>query len=201
MINLENLGVYLPQGYLFEGITLQINRKDRIGLVGKNGAGKSTLMRLIAGENAPSEGKVHRPKDCSIGFLTQDIEINTALSVFDYVYTSNQNLVRIQKRIEEVNDQLVQRTDYESEAYLDLLNELNTLNHDFSLIEGYQWSEKVVSTLKGLGFNDLELESSLNTFSGGWKMRAELAKLLVNNPDALLLDEPTITWILFLSLG
>jgi ATP-binding cassette, subfamily F, member 3 len=191
MINLENLGVYLPQGYLFEGITLQINRKDRIGLVGKNGAGKSTLMRLIAGENAPSEGKVHRPKDCSIGFLTQDIEINTALSVFDYVYTSNQNLVKIQKRIEEVNDQLVQRSDYESEAYLDLLNELNTLNHDFSLIEGYQWSEKVVSTLKGLGFNDLELESSLNTFSGGWKMRAELAKLLVNNPDALLLDEPT----------
>lgn len=191
MINLENLGVHLPQGYLFEGISLQINRKDRIGLVGKNGAGKSTLLRLIAGVNAPSEGRVHLPKDCSIGFLTQDIEIKTANTVFDYVYTSNRNLITIQQRIEEINNQLESRTDYESEAYLKLLDELTALNHEFAVIEGYQWSEKVVSTLKGLGFSDNELKRPLDTFSGGWKMRAELAKLLVNDPDVLLLDEPT----------
>jgi ATP-binding cassette subfamily F protein 3 len=191
MINLERIGVHLPQGYLFNEISLQINRGDKIGLVGKNGAGKSTMLRLIAGANPPSEGKVHKPKDCQIGFLTQDIRIDTTLSVFEYLNQSNETLTRLKTRIDEINEELVSRTDYESESYLGLLDELSEVNDEFTLREGFLWEEKITSTLKGLGFSDEELGRSLSTFSGGWKMRAELAKILVNDPDALLLDEPT----------
>lgn len=191
MINLEKLGVHLPQGYLFNDISLQINKGDKIGLVGKNGAGKSTMLRLIAGTNAPSEGKVHKPKDCHVGFLTQDIKIDTQQSVFEYLNSSNIELTALKNRIEKINQQLVDRTDYESQEYLSLLDELNEVNHAFGLKEGFQWEEKITQTLKGLGFQDDELHKSLQTFSGGWKMRAELAKILVNEPDVILLDEPT----------
>lgn len=191
MINLEQLGVHLPQGYLFENISLQINKGDKIGLVGKNGAGKSTLMRLIAGWDTPTDGKIHKPKDCTIGFLTQDIKIDTKQTVFEYLDTSNEVLTYLRNEIEHVNKELVSREDYESESYLDLLNQLGDLNHKYNLHEGYLWEEKIVSTLKGLGFQDEEIHQSLSIFSGGWKMRAELAKILVNQPDIILLDEPT----------
>lgn len=191
MINLEQLGVHLPQGYLFENISLQINKGDKIGLVGKNGAGKSTLMRLIAGWDSPTEGKVHKPKDCTIGFLTQDIKIDTNYTVFEYLDNSNVILTTLKTEINYINEELVKRTDYESEGYLGLLDHLSDLNHKFNLHEGYLWEEKIVNTLKGLGFLDDEIHKSLKTFSGGWKMRAELAKILVNQPDIILLDEPT----------
>ena len=191
MINLEQLGVHLPQGYLFHNVNLQINKGDKIGLVGKNGAGKSTLLRLLAGWDTPTDGKIHKPKDCSIGFLTQDIKIDTNQSVFDYLNESNEVLKRLRSELERVNNELVNRQDYESESYLGLLNKLNELNHEFALHEGFQWEERIVSTLKGLGFEDEEMKRSLSTFSGGWKMRAELAKILVNRPDIILLDEPT----------
>lgn len=191
MINLEQLGVHLPQGYLFQNLSLQINKGDKIGLVGKNGAGKSTLLRLIAGWDTPTDGKIHKPKDCSIGFLTQDIKIDTTQSVFDYLNTSNELLTGLRSKLDHVNHELVKREDYESENYLNLLNQLNELNHEFNLHEGFLWEEKIVSTLKGLGFLDDEIHRSLTTFSGGWKMRAELAKILVNEPDIILLDEPT----------
>ena len=122
MINLEQLGVHLPQGYLFENVGLQINKGDKIGLVGKNGAGKSTLMRLIAGWDTPTDGKVHKPKDCTIGFLTQDIKFDTTQSVFEYLDTSNVVLTAIRKDIEHVNEELVKRVDYESKDYLKLLD-------------------------------------------------------------------------------
>ncbi len=191
MINLEQLGVHLPQGYLFENVGLQINKGDKIGLVGKNGAGKSTLMRLIAGWDTPTDGKVHKPKDCTIGFLTQDIKFDTTQSVFEYLNNSNILLTNIKRDIEHINQELTKRNDYESENYLKLLDQLSDLNHNFNLHEGFLWEEKIVSTLKGLGFNDDEIHRSLMTFSGGWKMRAELAKILVNQPDIILLDEPT----------
>ncbi len=191
MINLEKIGVHLPQGYLFNDISLQINKGDKIGLVGKNGAGKSTLLKLLAGVDKASEGKIHKPNDCSIGYLTQDIVIDTTQSVFEYLKTSNALLTRLNNRIDKINHDLVERTDYESDGYLGLLDELNDLNLEFSINDGFQWEEKITTTLKGLGFQDAELEQSLNTFSGGWKMRAELAKILVNNPDVILLDEPT----------
>jgi len=171
MINLEQLGVHLPQGFLFQNVNLQINKGDKIGLVGKNGAGKSTLMRLLSGWDSPTDGKIHKPKDCTIGFLTQDIKIDTEQSVFDYLNDSNEVLTNLRTTIEQINSELVSRQDYESESYLSL--------------------ERIVNTLKGLGFGDGELRRSLSTFSGGWKMRAELAKILVNRPDIILLDEPT----------
>ncbi len=191
MINLEDIGMHLPQGFLFRNIGLQINKGDKVGLVGKNGAGKSTMLRMIAGSAQPSEGKIHKPKDCTIGFLTQDIKIDTDQSVFEYLNTSNLILTKINTRIDEINQELVTREDYESDSYLGLLDELNDLNLEFNVHEGFLWEEKITNTLRGLGFSEEELGQPLNTFSGGWKMRAELAKILVNNPDVVLLDEPT----------
>ena len=191
MIQLDRVSVHLPQGYLFKDISVQINNNDKIGLVGKNGAGKSTMLKLIAEHNKPTEGAIHKPKDSTIGFLTQDIVLDTSQSVFDYLVHSNKQLKTIKDRIDEINAALVTREDYESESYLALLDELNDLNHEFSVNEGFQWEEKVVATLIGLGFKETELERSLSTFSGGWKMRAELARILVNQPDVILLDEPT----------
>lgn len=191
MINLEQLGVYLPQGFLFKDITLQINKGDKIGLAGKNGAGKSTLMRLLADWDKPSEGKIHRPKDSTIGFLTQDIKIDTTKSVFDYLNFSNELLNSLRSRLDQINHDLVERTDYEAESYLALLDELNEVNILFNLHEGFQWEEKIASTLEGLGFAQTDFDKPLASFSGGWKMRAELARILVNQPDIILLDEPT----------
>jgi len=191
MINLEHLGVFLPQGFLFKDINLQINTGDKIGLVGKNGAGKSTLLKLIAGWETPSEGKVHRGKDTTIGFLTQDIKIDTTKSVFDYLKYSNETLNKLRAQIDDINHQLTTRTDYENDSYLSLLDDLTLANEQFQLFEGYQWEEKITSALLGLGFKEGEFGRSLNEFSGGWKMRAELAKILVNNPTVILLDEPT----------
>lgn len=191
MINLEGLGYHLPQGYLFSEINLQINTGDKIGLVGKNGAGKSTLLKLLSGREKPTEGKIHSSKDTTIGFLTQDIVIDTNQSLFDYLNYSNEELNKLRDQIDDINHQLTTRTDYESDSYLQLLDDLNFANEQFQLFEGYQWEEKIASTLNGLGFNDGVFEKPLNKFSGGWKMRAELAKILVNNPSVILLDEPT----------
>src|SRR5690554_6238721 len=191
MINIENLGFHLPQGYLFKDVSLQINAGDKIGLVGKNGAGKSTLLRLLSGRETPTEGGIHKTKDLTIGYLTQDIQIDTSQSVFEYLNRSNPTLNKLNDQIEDINHQLTTRTDYHSESYLQLLDDLNFANEQFGLFEGYQWEEKIATTLEGLGFQESVFTKPLNEFSGGWKMRAELAKILINNPSVILLDEPT----------
>jgi ATP-binding cassette, subfamily F, member 3 len=191
MISFQQLGVFLPQGHLFKDVSLQINALDRIGLVGKNGSGKSTLLKLIAGWNKPSEGAIHLPKDLKIGFLTQDIDIDSNNSVFDYLKFSNVELNEIRSQIDRVNAELTSRTDFESNTYLELLDKLTMLNERFKILDGWQWEEQISSALKGLGFDESEFTKPLNAFSGGWKMRAELAKILVNKPGVLLLDEPT----------
>lgn len=191
MLVLEKLGVHFPQGYLFEDCSAQVNQGDRIGLVGKNGAGKSTLLRLIAQTEKATDGQIHRQRGLEVGFLTQDIVIDTTQSVFDYLFFSNEQLNHLRKHIEEINQQLTTREDYESESYLELLNDLNATNDLFNIHDGFQWEEKIASVLDGLGFHKEDFEKPLNSFSGGWKMRAELAKILVNRPNLLLLDEPT----------
>lgn len=191
MINLQQLGVFLPQGYLFKNVSLQINTNDRIGLVGKNGAGKSTMMRLLAGWSKPSEGAIHKPKDLTVGFLTQDIEINSEQSVFNFLKFSNLTLNAINEKLDHINHELVVREDYESDSYLSLLDDLALANDQLKLEDGYQWEEKIMAALTGLGFSLEDMDKPLNKFSGGWKMRGELARILVNNPDVLLLDEPT----------
>lgn len=202
MITIQQVSVFLPQGFLFKDVSLQIKSRDRIGLVGKNGAGKSTLLRILSGIDKPSDGQIHMPKNISLGMLTQDIEVNSELSVFEYVKQSNSEITSLHRNIASINQELETRSDYETASYLKLLDDLNDLNDRFSLIGGYQWEEKVTGALTGLGFNKVEFEKTINQFSGGWKMRAELAKILVNGPDILLLDEPTnhldivsITWL------
>lgn len=149
------------------------------------------MLKLLAGWNQPSEGKIHKPKDCKIGFLTQDIHIDDSQTVFDYLKYSNEELNYLRDRIEFLNNEITNRTDYESESYLKMLDELNDVNHQFIIHEGFQWEEKIASTLEGLGFQKEDFQKKLSEFSGGWKMRAELAKILVNKPDVILLDEPT----------
>mgnify|MGYP005988809395 CR=1 FL=1 len=191
MINLEQVGVFLPQGYLFKDMNTQIDRGDKIGLAGKNGAGKSTLLKLLADWDKPSEGKIHKQKDLKIGFLTQDLKIDTELTVFDYLFYSNERLNDLRNRLDVINEELVTRTDYHTDSYLALLDELNEINDLYSMMDGFQWEEKINEALIGLGFSKETYKNSLATFSGGWEMRAELAKILVNQPDVILLDEPT----------
>ena len=158
MLVLEKLGVHFPQGYLFEDCSAQVNQGDRIGLVGKNGAGKSTLLRLIAQTEKATDGQIHRQKGLEVGFLTQDIVIDTKQSVFDYLFFSNDQLNHLRKHIEEINQQLTTREDYESESYLELLNDLNATNDLFNIHDGFQWEEKIASVLDGLGFHKDDFE-------------------------------------------
>ena len=137
MIILDQIGVHLPQGYLFKKINLQINKGEKVGLVGKNGAGKSEFLNIIAKKQDASEGKIILSKDSTIGFLTQDIIIESKESVFEYLNQSNEELNKISLRLNEINHELVTRTDYESNSYLSLLDELTELNDSFSLLDGY----------------------------------------------------------------
>ena len=191
MIQFNQVSYFLPQGFLFENVKIQINKGDKIGLVGKNGAGKSTLLKLISKELNPTDGVIIIPKESWIGYLKQEITFKTEQSIFEYLYQSNDSFNKINFRLDEINEELTSRDDYETEAYLVLLDELNDLNQEFDLLEGYKWKEKIETTLKGLGFNESDFHKAVKELSGGWKMRLELAKILINNPDILLLDEPT----------
>ncbi|MBI2258450.1 MAG: ABC-F family ATP-binding cassette domain-containing protein [Flavobacteriia bacterium] len=191
MIQVSQLSVFLPQGYLFKEISFQLNKGEKVALVGKNGAGKSTLLKIIDGSIQASEGILSVPSQCKISLLSQDIHIPFEGSLFNYLYYSNTQLNEIRDKIEYFNQQLVERDDYENQSYLQLLDELNKYNELFNIHEGFQWEEKIAEILVGLGFDKKDFTKNLQIFSGGWKMRAELAKLLVNQPDVLLLDEPT----------
>jgi len=191
MLNIHNLSVSFQGDYLFEKITFQLGAGTRVGLVGKNGAGKSTLLKIISGEQEYDEGAIAMDKETSIGFLKQDIDFEKGRTVLDESYEAFKEIKSLEKQLEEINIQLAERTDYESESYHDLMVDLNEVQHQYEIHGGYNYQGETERILQGLGFQREDFNKLTETFSGGWRMRIELAKLLLQNNDILLLDEPT----------
>tara|TARA_B110000977_G_scaffold195454_1_gene273932 strand:- start:500 stop:2416 length:1917 start_codon:yes stop_codon:yes gene_type:complete len=191
MLNIHNLSVSFQGDYLFEKITFQLGAGTRVGLVGKNGAGKSTLLKIISGEQEYDEGAIAMDKETSIGFLKQDIDFEKGRSVLEESYEAFKEIKSLEKQLEEINIQLAERTDYESESYHDLMVDLNEVQHQYEIHGGYNYQGETERILQGLGFQREDFDKLTETFSGGWRMRIELAKLLLQNNDILLLDEPT----------
>jgi ATP-binding cassette subfamily F protein 3 len=191
MVNIHNLSVSFQGDYLFEKITFQLKPGDRVGLVGKNGAGKSTLLKIIAGEQEYDTGQIATDKEISIGFLKQDIDFEKGRSVLEESYEAFTEIKKLEKQLAEINTQLAERTDYESDGYHQLMVDLNEIQHQYEIHGGYNYQGETERILQGLGFQREDFTKLTETFSGGWRMRIELAKLLLQNNDILLLDEPT----------
>ena len=191
MLNLTNITVSFGGRDLYKNISFQINPKDKIGIVGKNGAGKSTMLKLITGEQKPNSGTINTTNSLSIGYLPQEINVSSSEEILNEVLNANKQLLTINSRLNEINLELTNRVDYESDEYMQLLSDLSDLNEQLLLLDGDNQLKDAELILKGLGFEQNELNKSYSSFSGGWKMRVELAKLLVQKPDVILLDEPT----------
>ncbi len=191
MLNIHNLSVSFQGEYLFEGITFMLSPGNRVGLVGKNGAGKSTLLKIISGEQEYDAGAIATDKEISIGFLKQDIDFTKGRTVLEESYEAFTEIKKLEKQLDEINTQLATRTDYESESYNQLMIDLNDKQHQYEIHGGYNYQGETERILQGLGFLREDFGKVTETFSGGWRMRIELAKLLLQNNDILLLDEPT----------
>ncbi|MDG1714578.1 ATP-binding cassette domain-containing protein [Lacinutrix sp.] len=191
MLNIHNLSISFQGEYLFEDITFKLGNGDRVGLIGKNGAGKSTMLKILAKELEPDSGQIAGDKELKIGFLKQDIDFVLGRTVLEESYQAFTEIKALEAKLESINSQLVERTDYESEAYHDLMVEVNDTQHQYEIIGGYNYQGETEKILQGLGFKREDFEKLTDTFSGGWRMRIELAKLLLQNNDVLLLDEPT----------
>ena len=191
MLNIHNLSVSFSGEYLFKEISFKLISGDRVGLIGKNGAGKSTLLKLLSKETEMDSGSIAYEKDLKIGFLKQDIDFDKGRTVLDEAYQAFSEIKTLEKRQNEINTQLSKRTDYESDSYLELINDLSDVNDRYELIGGYNYQGHTEKILQGLGFKRNDFNKSTDTFSGGWRMRIELAKLLLQSNDLLLLDEPT----------
>ncbi|MGB5358558.1 MAG: ABC-F family ATP-binding cassette domain-containing protein [Eudoraea sp.] len=191
MLNIHNLSVSFGGEYLFKEIAFRLNAGDRVGLIGKNGAGKSTLLKLLSKEMEPDTGTLATEKDIKIGFLKQDLDFEHGRSVLDEAYEAFTEIKALELKLEQINLQLGERTDYESEFYNQLIIDLNDLTHQYEVHGGYNYKGQTERILLGLGFKREDFDKSTDTFSGGWRMRIELAKLLLQNNDVLLLDEPT----------
>ena len=175
---------------LFSGITFKLNKGDRIGLIGKNGAGKSTLLKVLS-KDIESSGTMAFDKDVQIGFLRQDIDFVEGRTILEEAYQAFEEIKEIELKLDEINEQLATRTDYESEGYTQLIHDLTDLTERYELLGGYNYQGDTEKILQGLGFQREDFDKLTDTFSGGWRMRIELAKLLLQNNDILLLDEPT----------
>jgi ATP-binding cassette subfamily F protein 3 len=191
MLNIHNLSVSFQGEYLFEEITFRLNGGDRVGLVGKNGAGKSTMLRIISGEQPYDTGSIAIEKEISIGFLKQDIDFVEGRTVLQESYEAFKEIKELEGKLDEINSQLATRTDYESEGYNQLMIDINDVQHQYEVHGGYNYKGETERILQGLGFKREDFDKLTDTFSGGWRMRIELAKLLLQNHDILLLDEPT----------
>ena len=191
MLNVHNLSVSFGGEYLFEQISFRLNAGNRIGLVGKNGAGKSTLLKLLSKDMALDEGTIATEKDIKIGVLRQDIDFVVGRSVLEEAYQAFEEIKILEGKIDGINQQLAERTDYESDSYSQLIIDLNDVSQHYEILGGYNYQGETEKILQGLGFNREDFDKKTETFSGGWRMRIELAKLLLQNNDVLLLDEPT----------
>ncbi|MFD2917266.1 ABC-F family ATP-binding cassette domain-containing protein [Psychroserpens luteus] len=191
MLNIHNLSISFQGEYLFEDITFKLSPGDRIGLIGKNGAGKSTMLKILSKELEPDSGQIAADKNLSFGFLKQDIDFVLGKTVLQESYEAFKEIKELEAKMEYVNTQLVERTDYESEIYHQLMVDLNDIQHQYEIIGGYNYQGETEKILQGLGFKREDFDKLTDTFSGGWRMRIELAKLLLQNNDILLLDEPT----------
>ncbi len=191
MLNIHNLSVSFGGEFLFEEITFRLGAGDRVGLIGKNGAGKSTMLKILSKEMEPDTGQIAADKDLKIGFLKQDIDFVEGRTVLDESYQAFEEIKRLEKQLEEINTQLAERTDYESDGYHQLMVDLNDVQHQYEIHGGYNYQGETERILQGLGFKREDFNKLTDTFSGGWRMRIELAKLLLQQNDILLLDEPT----------
>ena len=191
MLQAQNLGVHFAGNYLFDGVTFRINKGDRAGLAGKNGAGKSTLLKILSKKQNPSEGEVIYEGEISVGYLSQDIDFVEGRTIWEEASQAFVQLNYLQEKIDEVNHQLTTRTDYESEEYNDLIHDISHLTERYTLLGGYTKDADIEQVLKGLGFKNQDFTRLTSEFSGGWRMRVELAKLLLQKHDVMLLDEPT----------
>lgn len=191
MLNVHNLSVSFAGSDLFSGVTFKLNKGDRIGLIGKNGAGKSTLLKVLSKDIENSGGTMAFDKEVRIGFLRQDIDFVEGRTILEEAYQAFQEIKQLEEKLEIINHELVTRTDYESEYYHDLMVNLNEFSHRYELLGGYNYQGNTEKILQGLGFQREDFDKLTDTFSGGWRMRIELAKLLLQENDILLLDEPT----------
>ena len=191
MFNAHNITVSFGGETLFDQISFRLAKGDHVGLIGKNGAGKSTLLKLMTLENQPTSGSFALEKNCKIGYLPQDLDFDNGRSVLEEAYLAFEEIKKVETRQEEIHKIMEETQDFESQSYMEVLDELNELNNRFEMIGGYHYQSQTEKILLGLGFTMNDLNASTDTFSGGWRMRIELAKLLLKDNDILLLDEPT----------
>jgi len=191
MVSVNNLSLYFGGQDIFKDISFMVNKGDKIGLTGKNGAGKSTLLKVLAKDLTPNNGNVSVPNGIVVGFLRQDLEFEDGRTVLEEAQTAFEFLNDVEIRMNEANKQLTERTDYESDSYLDIITEFNELEERFRMAGGHDTAAEINQVLTGLGFTQYDFERQTTEFSGGWRMRIELAKILLMKPELLLLDEPT----------
>ena len=191
MISINNLSVEFSAKSLFDNISYVINKKDKIALVGKNGAGKSTMLKIIAGLQRPTGGSVSVPQDVTIGYLPQHMTLSDSLTVIEEVRKAFSHLKELHEEFDRLKQELATRTDYESDEYQKLIDHITTLTERLAMEESENGEAEMEKTLTGLGFSRSDFSRPTSEFSGGWRMRIELAKLLLTRPDVLLLDEPT----------
>ena len=191
MLNISNLSISFQGEFLFSDVTFMLNGGNRVGIIGKNGTGKSTLLKILSGELSPDTGTISTDKETKIGYLKQDIDFVQGRSVLQEAYQAFDEIIKIEKEIDSINELLAQRTDYESDEYNILISKLNDYTHHYEILGGYSYKGDTEKILSGLGFKREDFIKLTNSFSGGWRMRIELAKLLLQKNDVLLLDEPT----------
>jgi len=191
MLNIHNLSISFGGESLFDEITFRLGAGDRVGLIGKNGAGKSTMLKILSGEQEADTGQIAKDKELKIGFLKQDIDFIQGRTVIQEAQQAFVEIKQMEKKIDFINEQLATRTDYESDEYTQIIQDLSEITHQYEIIGGYNYQGETEKVLIGLGFERDKFDKLTDTFSGGWRMRIELAKLLLQSNDILLLDEPT----------